>query len=279
MQDWKKYEEAVFEECKFIYHGCEVMRNIHIQGVYSGRQRQVDILVQYKNGDKLIVDAKQYNKKVDIKTVESFIGMVKDCGGKYGLLISEKGFSKTAINRAHLGENNIEVDILCLDELQQFQGGSALAYAGENGLVIPAPFGWVIDIQRQPASIATFYRIGHKTVLEAMTNKEWAYLNFWTKEDNVNTVQALINFQNKYLQEAYKGCEISIAQDGNIWIRKCNIKTRSVIEVTLFREFNDFIAFIVLYAHDNMLQRDITKITQILLSAVPLKVDHESIKK
>ena len=73
-------------------------------GRYSHTNRQIDVLIEsYIAGKKirLIVDGKYFNKNIDVKAVEAFISMVEDVDAKQGILITSKGFSAAAINRAY----------------------------------------------------------------------------------------------------------------------------------------------------------------------------------
>ncbi len=152
---WKDYEDAVYEECKrtFQFRNAEIVKNTYIEGKYSGIKRQIDILIKQINEDvitsTIIVECKYYGTKINVKIVDSFIGCLADVGADKGIIVSEKGFSKAAINRAHKGVDDIEVDIFSLEELQQFQAQAAFPYAGDSMLTLSAPFGWIIDGTRR----------------------------------------------------------------------------------------------------------------------------------
>ena len=53
---WQDYEEAVFQECERVYHfhNAEIVKNAHIEGRYSGVNRQIDVLVRLCEGGKVI---------------------------------------------------------------------------------------------------------------------------------------------------------------------------------------------------------------------------------
>ena len=269
--EWQQYEKEVLEECHRVFHNSSIEYNVHIEGLYSKRMRQIDILIKTDKNEVYVVDAKKYNNKVNVKTVESFIGMVKDVGADYGIIVSEKGYTKAAINRAHLGENNIEVDILCLNELKRFQSQIAIPFAGSNGVFAIAPFGWIIDGTRRENMVATIYRKGI-SFEEATRNKEWAYLNFWDKNDEINTLEKLISWQNEYLLEEDKYGVIEERNDENFRIRIFSSKKYPVKEITLFKEQQSFIIFVVLFSPDNVMNRNINKIKMFLNNAIPLNV-------
>ncbi len=269
--DWKEYEILAFNECKRIFSQCEIQHNIYVDGLFSKRKRQIDIQVRDQQGKLIIIDAKKYDKKVNVKTVESFIGMVKDVGADKGIIISEKGFSKSAINRAHYGEDNVEVDILNLHELSMFQNETAIPYAGKYGVIAFAPFCWIIDGTRRNNMVASLYRRGY-SFEEAALNKEWAYINFWDKDCEIGALDELVAWQNADLLDADKDGIIQENNSDSIRIRVFKSKKYPCTEVTLFREFKRFILFAVLFSPDNMIDKNIEKMKFFLLKAFPLNV-------
>ena len=269
--EWKDYENEVLTECSRVFRNSNIQYNVHVKGLYSKRMRQIDVFVEDKKGVIYIFDAKKYNTKIDVKDVESFIGMIKDVGADYGVIVSEKGFSKAAINRAHLGENNIEVDILSLNELKRFQAEGAIPYSGNNGVAVNAPFGWIIDGTRRDNMVATTYQKGI-SLEEAIQNKEWAYMNFWDKTDEIDSVEKLISWQNEQLRNYDVDGIIEEIDDEMIKTRVFISKKYSTKEITLFREFQDFILFVVLFSPENLTNRNIKKMRNLILSALPLKV-------
>lgn len=272
--NWKEYEKEVLSECHRVFHNSDIEYNIYIKGLYSKRKRQIDIMVKDNNNTIYIIDAKKYDAKINVKTVESFIGMIKDVGANYGIIVSEKGFTKAAINRAHLGENNIEVDILSLNELKEFQAEGAIPYSGSYGVAINAPFGWIIDGTQKNGFIASLYQRG-LSFKEATKNKEWAYLNFWDKNDTINTIDKLIASQNNDLLEMDNEGKIKVKVDDIIKVRIFASKKYPAKEITLFREFHNFILFVVLFTPDNTLNRNINKMRYLLINALPLNMIQE----
>lgn len=78
--------------------------NARIRGRISKRSRQVDASIDARhctqNLNRLIVDAKLRKRKVDIKDVEAFRGLMEDVGAAYGYLVCSAGFTKSAERRA-----------------------------------------------------------------------------------------------------------------------------------------------------------------------------------
>ena len=268
--DWKNYELAVLSECRRIYKNANILYNTSINGRYSQRKRQIDILI--KDDQKTyIIDAKKFNRRIDIKIVESFIGMIKDVGADYGLIVSEKGFTKTAINRAHLGEENIEVDILSLKELEQLQGTIAISYIDNHGIIINSPFGWIVDGSHRENILAILYQRG-LSFEEASENKEWAYINAVIKDREISSEKELVVLQNQELLCWDKNGKIEEKMEDGIRIRIFESQKYPTKEITLFREFQDFIFFVVLFTPDYLLNRNIRKIRDLLMTALPIEI-------
>ncbi len=189
--------------------------------------RQIDCLVQNVTIDgeikSIIIDAKHHNIKVNIKQVEAFISMLKDTGQNMGIIVSEKGFSKSAIQRAHYGEDNIEVDILSMEELKLFQSTCAIPYSDHYGVVISAPFGWIIDGKQTGIAPATLYQRGYD-LKNAIENREWMYLNIVEKNDITPTIDTLVEFQNHNLLKKFPTASLKVDHCDNITIRYADIK-------------------------------------------------------
>ncbi|MBR3451285.1 MAG: restriction endonuclease [Muribaculaceae bacterium] len=269
--EWKEYEEEVHQESLRVFFDSEVTFNTHIMGLYTKRMRQVDVLVENYKGKTLVIDAKHYSNKVDVKTVESFISMLKDLGADLGILVSEKGFSKSAINRAHYGEENIEVDILNLDELKEFQSIGAIPYSGRYGIAANAPFGWIIDGEKNPIAPALLYQRG-LSFEEARANNEWAYLQFYNKSSEQQAIQTVIEHQEKDKKARFPSGSIDYQSIDNILIRTFSTQEYPTKEFTLFRDFGDFIVYIVLFCPDNVMKRDKEKMKYLLDNAIPIEI-------
>lgn len=100
---WKKFEDLAAHVQQSLSPEAEVKQNEYILGKRSKRQRQIDIALRKKVGQYellIIIDCKDNKRPVDVKGVESFIGLTKDVGANKGAIISAKGFTKSAYRRA-----------------------------------------------------------------------------------------------------------------------------------------------------------------------------------
>src|SRR4051812_34749139 len=81
-----------------------VTANARIRGKKSGIKRQIDVLIEERhdtdNSRRVIVDAKKRARKVDVKEVESFRGLMQDVGATHGYLVCPNGYTKAAERRA-----------------------------------------------------------------------------------------------------------------------------------------------------------------------------------
>lgn len=276
MVSWKEYEDEVFQECDRVFRlqGAEVIKNTYLVGRYSGVKRQIDVIIRGVKDSKIVsdclVECKHYAQKINVKIVDSFIGCLEDVGVERGLIVSEKGFTKAAINRAHKGKENIEVDILSLGELQQFQGYGVITYSGDNALIIAPPFGWIIDGKHRIDAPAVFYRRGLSFDEATRKEKEWMYLQIGAKESKNDTINSIIEFQNSQLKKKDKRAEIRLYELDGLTVREAYLPSYPNPEITVFREFDRYVAFLVLFCPECYIRRDTHKAVSMLNKAVPM---------
>lgn len=198
--NWRNYEHYIYYTFKDKYPDCQIEFNKKIKGIISGRSRQVDLFIEGEiAGEKLtiIVDCKYFNKKIDIKLVESFLGFVKDVKGNKGILITNKGFTKSANTRALNDQTaHVKLEIIEFKQLYPFQTAGATIHRGPGGAVIQAPDGWVVDGKRiNPSILATILPYG-LSISRAFEIKEVLYCNIMVKTDGL-TIDRLIENQER----------------------------------------------------------------------------------
>jgi hypothetical protein len=103
------YEDALLQHLRhefsnhlFSVAGTADGQQHKIPGRFSLVDRQVDVAV-YRCGKPapiLMADAKRYRKRIDVRDVECFIGMVDDVGADIGLLVAPRDFTPAAKQRA-----------------------------------------------------------------------------------------------------------------------------------------------------------------------------------
>ena len=97
---WEQYEwliTKIFHDAN-ISETSKVLHNTRIVGEYSKSSRQIDILLE-NNNIKTMIECKHYSSPIDIKGLESFLGMFADVKANFGILISSSGFTKSVFKR------------------------------------------------------------------------------------------------------------------------------------------------------------------------------------
>jgi hypothetical protein len=277
---WKDYENEIHAYFKNMYPRADISNNVTLPGRYSKVDRQIDILIEdYIAGNRLriVVDGKFFSSKIDVKDVEMFIGMLNDCDANKGLLITQEGYSQAAINRAYFDPFDIELDILNFKDLYQFQGFLGIPYSDNHGVILPAPFGWIVDATRRQDVLATLYQRG-LTLDQAGENREWMYVNIRSKDEEIKTLEDFLKHQETYVLNDFAKARISFIptikrNDSQVKLRVIDIETYPTKEYTGFVEFEDFIFFCVLFTPDELKKKNIRKLESILQQVIPIQVE------
>src|SRR5690606_17309948 len=124
MKDWEKYEGEIFDKLQMEFPDGEILKNQKIRGIFSKRSRQIDILVKGKLIGKEIfgvIDCKKFSKKIDVKTVESFIGFLEDVGANLGIMVTNSGYTKSAKSRiTNYTIRDVRLDIVEFDKFEEY---------------------------------------------------------------------------------------------------------------------------------------------------------------
>lgn len=119
---WRKYERQIHQELTSVFTDCEFEFDDRIFGKYSKIDRQIDISIRGKvGGNKIlgIIDCKHFSTNIDIKIIESFLGMLEDTKANFGLIITNRGYSLAAKNRANI--RNLKLDIIEFNKLEKIR--------------------------------------------------------------------------------------------------------------------------------------------------------------
>jgi hypothetical protein len=281
--NWKDYEKKISEHFRLAYPDATIQADVRIQGRYSKTERQIDILIEdYVAGTRFrtVVDGKYFSSKIDVKDVETFIGMLADVEAHKGLLITSEGYSQAAVNRAFHDPGDLELDILNFKEINHLQGFGAIPYSGSNGVLLPAPFGWVIDGKRREGMLATLYQRG-LTLEEAGVQKEWMYVKISEKSGDLATLDQLLKYQEQYTLESFHDAKIAYLDtikrnDAHTVLRRIDVPTYPTPELTGFVEFKDFIFVAVLFTPVELSKKNIRKLEYVMAKVLPLKVKDKS---
>lgn len=120
--DWKIYEYLVCDALRHENPDLEIEQNIYVLGHLTNKKRQIDIALKGKLAGYdvfVVVDCKHYSRKLDVNDMESFIMLLEDVCANFGILVTQKGFSKTAKTLAK--KSRIKLEIRTLEELESFK--------------------------------------------------------------------------------------------------------------------------------------------------------------
>ncbi|MCI5044978.1 MAG: restriction endonuclease [Aquisalinus sp.] len=102
-KDFEEFEKLVADIQSQLSPDSKVEHNAKIPGIDSKVKRQVDIHVSGSVGQyqmDIAIECKDYKRKVDVKRVEEFSGLLHDIRFHKGVLVSASGFSNAAMQRA-----------------------------------------------------------------------------------------------------------------------------------------------------------------------------------
>ncbi len=283
--NWRDYEKQVLEYFQVYYPGSQILFDQKILGKFSKVERQIHILIESDVTDKtqrIIVDCKFYSKKINVKHVESFSSMVEDVEGDQGILITNLGYSKAAISRAHYGKLNIELDIINIDSIKKFQGYLAMPYVGHFSIFLLAPFGWILDLENPINNFSVLHQRGI-TLSEAQVQGEWMYVNFWLKKEKIFSIEDLIKVQNEFMEEDLTVrfrylSGVKRSDEAQTKIRIANVESYSSLEVTGYIEFEETIFFIVLFTPKESLEKNLRKLRYMLTLSDIARIEFDNSK-
>jgi hypothetical protein len=95
---WKSFEESAMQASSKIFGSQVVKADQEVMGTISQVLRQIDIKVG--DEDFIDIECKDHAKPVDLPKVEQFANKLKDENAKSGIMISNSGFTKSALRTA-----------------------------------------------------------------------------------------------------------------------------------------------------------------------------------
>jgi hypothetical protein len=102
-KEWYQFEELMADLHKGLHPRARIGRHEKILGQNSKTLREIDITIRETVGIQellIVVDCKKRSRKVDVTGMDAFVGLKEDVGAHAGIIISEKGFSKSALRVA-----------------------------------------------------------------------------------------------------------------------------------------------------------------------------------
>ena len=270
--DWRTYENEIHEHLCSLYPDAAIRRDVQLPGRDSSVDRQIDILIEDDIAGfstRIVVDGKYFARRIDVTHVERFIELVEDVRATHGLLVTSQGYSKAARRRAHNHSKDIQLDVLNLSELREYQSLAAIPYSGKRAMWVNAPFGWIVDGSRNDASLATLYQRG-RTLEEAMRLHDWMYVNYWLKDAEASSLPEVLDMQTRDMAEAYDQLGASdyagpSRDDGRAtWVRVATYDNMPFKEVTGYIDGDDIVAFFVLFTVPELEATNTRKLMHVL---------------
>ena len=289
---WSQYEEQVYCTLRDHFPRADVKKNVRIRGRFSKRSRQVDVLITEhtpSGTSKIVVDTKLFTRRVNVKDIDAFAGFVDDVDAKRGLLITNGGYTKAALRRAHFAPGDLELDVLNFDELKQWQAFGGIPYVGDKGFLVPAPLGWVIDLERIEDALCTMYQRGID-LPTARKRKEFLYISAWNRAKDRMTAEQLDKQQVDRLIAAgltvvsvrrgmgarWTRSKHRKPREATVRLRRLHIKEYRCLELTGFLEFPDIIFFAVLHTPIEKEEQNLRRLEHILSSTIRINLTKDN---
>ena len=174
----------------------------------------------------------------------------------------------------------MELDVLNFAALENFQGFTAIPYAGDKAFLVTAPFGWVIDATRGRGCLATMYQRG-LCLSAAHRKKEFLYINYWDRRAEPLSAAELDRRQTASMRFSLGSMRVSHRptiqrSDAVTRLRIANIKKYKCLELTGFLEFKDVIFFAVLLTRQETQHSNIRRLEAVLKQAIPISLQRDN---
>ncbi|WP_108126185.1 restriction endonuclease [Saccharospirillum mangrovi] len=278
--DWREYEIYITKHFQNLFPGTSIQHDVKREGYISKTQRQIDILIEGSIAGfelRIIVDCKYFNKKVDVKDVESFISFLLDLKASKGVLITNNGYSEAAYNRATYDTQDIELRIISFDDLDDFQGFMAIPYSLSECALVTAPDGWVVDASGRGPSPAVFYPAG-LSQQEAFEREGFISLSFSHKNKEWPDLATLLDKQKLAAEQHYQ--QLKMEYIDTIKREDCTVVMRVIeaplmgnsIDYTIFLDFKESVIFMTLITYKDKEDRYVKKLEWIAQKLIKGKV-------
>lgn len=114
---WQEYQEAV----ALLYEQTEgfgaVSRNVYVPDKVTEQPRQIDVLIELEakgHEVKVVIDAKFFATPIDVRDVESVVGLAESVGASKSIIVTANGWTKPAQKKAEF--SNCDLRILNIED-------------------------------------------------------------------------------------------------------------------------------------------------------------------
>lgn len=260
--DWRGYESYVLGSLAAQFPGVRLEANVKLAGKRSGVPRQIDVLAY---ADQVVaIECKYFGRRVDVKCVEAFIGMLGDVEIQRGILVTAVGFSEAAKRRALNDQLNVELQLIHPDRLSEHQHrGAPLVWRAPLGISLGLIDGWTCDTELTEVpggAVMMMYPLGHSRG-SAMRSAPVIYANFLSKPRGDETLEELAKPHQDALASGNPNYRFEIERmtlaDGAGVARDCFLRTASGLppiygeEHALYIDYGELGLLLVLCAPPN----------------------------
>lgn len=199
---WKQYEAYIFNRLRADFPSGEFAHDVRITGIRTGRLRQIDVLIRSTVAGypvAIAIDCKCFRRKVSVKDVEAFLGLLEDVRVSKGIMVTTKGYSDTAVKRAANAGSDLQLEIREFEYLSEYQMiGGAVAWYGPLAIIVRTHHTWLID--NEPTESPFFhlfcsYPIG-RTRESALAQDAYIYGNVVRKNTGLVTLESVVEEHN-----------------------------------------------------------------------------------
>lgn len=282
IRTWRDYEKYIYDEICFKLQGATVTRGAKVPGKSSRISREIDIHIIEQFGAERIVSAiecKYYNKKIDIKIVESCIGMAEDIECDRFIIVTNKGYTDAAYERVASLCSKIELEILSPTQLGRFQAPFALPYAGSAGALLLAPFGWVVDGERHGLGPAVMYPLVD-SFESALAKTNFMYIGFWSKKKNNESINDLNSIMVERVKSFYGSDIVTTliphfqSADYRSLISRSKVRA-DLVEIRGILDFGDYLFFCVANSPRRLEKSAIRNIKHVCWHTKPMRFEFQ----
>lgn len=242
--------------------------NQKIIGRYSKVKRQIDVLL-INDKNQIAVECKYYNSKINVKVLDSFIGFLEDINVSDGILITNKGVSKAAVNR--VAESNIKIRILSDSDIKSYRISGIITYENNRGALLPEPNGWVCAGSDEEKNICClFIPIGSKYE-NYLIEGNFIYVKFF---DETSFNEDFITIEKNNIETFYKGKKrYNYKNEDDYFIRTTYIFDKKRYDISVRKHYQNGIIIIFGILKPDDVKWTITSIKKVLKEAFLLDVN------
>jgi len=193
---WKEYETNVLKYFSKKYPHSKFSKNVKLPGRLSQTQREIDILIEGSIAGypfRIAIECKRWKQRLDVADVGGFLDKIKDVGIEKGVLVSTKGYSNAAYQRAY-NDSSINLQVLNFEKLPEKCDFWTIIFRPKLAIVVIAPNGWLVDAnvpEQIKKDVTCYIHPFELTVSEAIQHKQNITFQLWPILDRNEIVDIL----------------------------------------------------------------------------------------